>query len=43
MLDWKGKLIEEKHRKRIILSDIEDDTAMAASVKIGSVETRLID
>jgi hypothetical protein len=43
MPDWEGNLIEEKHRKRIILSDIEDDTAMAASVKIGSVETRLVD
>jgi hypothetical protein len=43
MIDWEGNLIEKIHRKRIILSDIADDTAMAASVKIGSVDTRLID
>jgi hypothetical protein len=43
MLDWEGNMIEQCHRQTIMLSDIEEDAMIAASVSIGSVEARLVD
>ena len=42
MINWEVNLIEEKRRKRIFLSTTEEDSVMAASVTIGSMDTRLI-
>jgi hypothetical protein len=43
MLDWKGNMIEKKHRTKILLSKVEENEAMAASVQVSSQETREID
>jgi hypothetical protein len=43
MLDWEGNMVERKDRKQILLSDIEGDEAMAASVQVGSIEVKAID
>ena len=43
MLDWEGNMIEKKDRVQILLSDIEDDPAIAASVQVSSIETRFVD
>jgi hypothetical protein len=43
MLDWEGNMIEKKHRTQILLSDIVEDSKMAASVQISSIESRAID
>jgi hypothetical protein len=43
MLDWEGNIIDKRHCQQIILSDIEEDTAMAVSVYIGSIEVKEID
>ena len=34
MLDWQGNMVERRYRKQVILSDIEEDATMAASVQI---------
>ena len=34
MLDWKGIILEKKYKQRIMLSDIEADTMMVASLQI---------
>jgi hypothetical protein len=43
MLDWEGNVIEKKHRTKILLSEVEENEAMAASVQVSSLETREID
>jgi hypothetical protein len=43
MLDWEGNMVERRDRKQILLSDIEEDEAMAASVQIGAIEIKAID
>ncbi len=43
MLDWEGNMIQKKDRAKILLSDIQEDVAMTASVQVSSVETRAID
>jgi transposase InsO family protein len=43
MLDWEGNMIEKKERQQLLLSDIEENPAMAASVTIGSTEAGNID
>jgi hypothetical protein len=43
MLDWEGSMIEKKDRAQILLSEISEDTAMAASIQISSVESKTID
>jgi hypothetical protein len=43
MLDWEGNMVKRRDRKQILLSDIEVDEAMAASVQIGSIEVNAID
>jgi hypothetical protein len=43
MLDWEGNMVERKHRTKILLSEVEDNEAMAASVQVSSIESRAID
>jgi hypothetical protein len=43
MIDWKGNMIEKSYRQQLILSEIDEDTAMASSVQIGSIEVKAID
>jgi hypothetical protein len=43
MLDWEGNMVTKKDRVQVLLSDIAEDTAVAASVQISSVENCLID
>jgi hypothetical protein len=43
MLDWEGNMTEKKDRVQILLSDIADDSATAASVQISSIENCAID
>jgi hypothetical protein len=43
MLDWEGNMIAKRDRSQILLSDVHDDTALAASVHILSIESNLID
>ncbi len=43
MLDWEGNMVERKHRTKILLSEVEDNEAMAASVQVSSIESRVID
>ena len=38
MLDWSGNMTSEKERKRIVLSEIDDDSALAASMTISDLE-----
>ncbi len=42
MLDWEGNMIQRKDRVRILLSDIPEDTAMAASVQVSSIENATV-
>jgi hypothetical protein len=32
MLDWEGNMVEKKHRTKILLSKVEENEAMTASV-----------
>jgi hypothetical protein len=43
MLDWEGNLMTQQDRQQILLSDIQEDGIMAASVSIGSIEELVID
>jgi hypothetical protein len=43
MLHWEGNMVERRDRKQILLSDIEENEAMAASVLIGALEVKAID
>jgi hypothetical protein len=43
ILDWEGNVIDTKDRQHVLLSDIVEDTVMAASVQIGSIEITAID
>jgi hypothetical protein len=43
MLDWEGNMIVKKDRRQVLLSDVPEDTALAASVQISSVENCVID
>jgi hypothetical protein len=43
MLDWEGNMITKRDRQQILLSEIQDDTAMAASIEISSIEVQAID
>jgi hypothetical protein len=35
MLDWEGNMVERNHRTKILLSEVEDNEALAASVTKG--------
>jgi hypothetical protein len=43
MLDWEGNLTTQQDRQQILLSEIQEDGIMAASVSIGSIEVLAID
>ena len=43
MLDWQGNVLEKKDRQRIMLSDIEADPIMLASLQIIKDESNVID
>ena len=43
MLDWQGNILEKKDRQRIILSDIEPDPMMVASLQISTDNSNVID
>jgi hypothetical protein len=43
MLDWEGNMVERKHRTKILLSGIEENEAMAASVQVSCIESMAID
>ena len=43
MYDWEGNMIEKQDRTQIFLSDVHEDTALAASVQIASVKSNMID
>jgi hypothetical protein len=43
MLDWEGHMVERQHRKQILLSELQEDTAMAFSAVINSAETSAVD
>jgi hypothetical protein len=42
MLDWEGNMIKKQDRGQILLSEVHEDTALAASVQISSIESRMI-
>ena len=41
MLEWYGKLVEETHRRILVLSEVEEDTCMSASVQVGTTDSRM--
>ena len=43
MLDWQGNLLEKQERQRIVLSDVEADPIMVASLQISTDESNVID
>jgi hypothetical protein len=43
MLNWEGNMIQRKDRAQILLSEIQEDVAMTASVQVSSTEARAID
>jgi hypothetical protein len=43
MIDWEGNMVLENHRPKIVLSEIEEDTLMAASLELGNAEQDQID
>ena len=43
MIDWQGELVEKKDRRQILLSEVAQDDAMAASTGVSSVEASVID
>ena len=43
MLDWEGNMVQKKDRVRILLSEVAEDAAMAASVQVSSTEAKAID
>ena len=42
MLDWEGNMVEKKHRTKILLSEVEDNKAMAYSAQVSVIEYRAI-
>jgi hypothetical protein len=42
MLDWEGQLIDRVNQQQILLADVNEDAAMAASVSIRSVEVKAV-
>ena len=42
MLDWQGEMVEKRDRRTILVEDIEDDQAMAASLYVGACEQKLV-
>ena len=42
MLDWKGEMIEARHRNRIMLSDVPDHQDFSKNLKISDVEQQIV-
>ena len=42
MLDWEGNLIDYKYQHNFLLSDIEEDSTIAVTSKICSMEMRAV-
>jgi hypothetical protein len=42
MLDWEGNMIQQKDKVQILLSDIQEDVALAASAEVSSTEAKAI-
>ena len=40
MLYWESNMVEQKHTTKILLSEVEDNEAMAASVQVSGIDTR---
>jgi GTP1/Obg family GTP-binding protein len=38
MLDWEGNMVTKKDQVQVLLSEVAEDTALAASVQISNVE-----
>lgn len=43
MLDWEGNMVEKRDREQIILSEIQEDAVLSASVQVSSIESKTID
>ena len=43
MLDWEGNMVERKDRKRVLLSEVAEDTATTASAQVSAIENQAID
>lgn len=43
MLDWEGRIVEPKDRVRILLSEIQEDTAIVSSATVSTIEMQAID
>jgi hypothetical protein len=43
MLDWEGNMVKKQHRKQILLSEIQEDTAMASAAMISAIESQAVD
>ena len=41
--DWQGNIIDKRHRQQYIISEIEENTAMTASMQVSSAEYKAID
>ena len=42
IMDWEGNMVEKKHRTKILLSEVEDNKAMAASMPVSGIDSRAI-
>ena len=42
ILDWEGNMVENNYRAKIILSQAEENKAMATSVQVSGIEFRAI-
>ena len=40
IMDWEGNMVENKHRTKTLLSEVEDNEAMADSVPVSDIESR---
>ncbi len=42
VLDWEGNMVEKKHITQVLLSEVEDNEAIASSIQVSSIESRSI-
>ena len=43
MLDWDGNISDKRERKRLLLSEIEEDANVACTTTISSIEAKVVD
>ena len=43
MVDWEGNMVEKQYRKQVLLSSVAENKEMAASMLIGSMESKAVD